>query len=54
MRNRHCRSWNVARNTEKTCKMRNAHCRNWNMARNTEKLGKGEMHNLGSVKWREN
>ena len=38
MRNKHCMSWNMARNTEKKEKMRNAYCRTWHMVRNSNKL----------------
>jgi hypothetical protein len=40
MRNTHCRTWNIARNSEKPEKMRHIHCRTWSMARNTQKHGK--------------
>ena len=35
MRNKHCRTWNMARNPEnrKKKKMRNALCRTWTMVR---------------------
>jgi hypothetical protein len=33
MRNAHCRTWNMARKTEKGGKFRNVHSRIWNMAR---------------------
>ena len=29
MRNAHCRTWNMARKTEKGGKFRNFHCRTW-------------------------
>ena len=34
MRNAHCRTWIMARKTEKGGKFRNVHCRTWYMARN--------------------
>ena len=47
MRNKHCRTWNMARNPEnrKKKKMRNALCRTWTMARKM-KIMENEKHTL--------
>ena len=43
MRNAHCRTWNMARKTEKRGKFRNVHYRIWNMARKLKIMENGKL-----------
>ena len=49
MRETHCRSWIMERNTEKVGKFRNVLCRTWNMARKL-KIMENEKHPLDDLK----
>ena len=49
MRIAHCKSWNMARKTEKVGKFRNVHCRTWNMARKL-KIMENEKHTIDDLK----
>ena len=49
MRNRHFRTWNKARKTEKGGKFRNAHCSTLNMARKL-KIMENEKHPVDDLK----
>ena len=50
MRNAYCRTWNMARNTEKLWKKRNAHFINDNIVRKLKKV-ENEKHTLYDVKY---
>ena len=49
MRNALCRTWIMARKTEKGGKFRTVHCRRWNMARKLN-IMENEKHSLDDFK----
>ena len=46
MRQKHCITWNMARNTEKREKRRNIHCKTWNMTRILKNRGKRDTNDV--------